>query len=509
MRRIRNLAQCLVITDAQGGTHLTRAGWGCVAACLLAYAIFIGANFAPVAAGSDSGGYYNSAKLLVQGQLMTPMRTIPEFSPEDKWLYTPLGFTPESAPGMLTPSYPVGLPLHYAAASIVAGWHWGPLLVGVLSAVMSVIFTYGAIREFAVRVPVALVGALSLALSPILLYISFVPMSDAVATAWVAGAFFGALRSRQHFGWAIFSGFAFAAAVLIRPTNILLGPPLALLLWHWRSLLGAALGGLPGAIWHAVYAKVLFGSIFRLGYGTLWEEAFDTKYVALSWKNYLQTFPYVVPALFIAVALLPVLPWRTHARQLVALVVAVAGLIVFYSYYNITHLVWWYTRFLLPIFPAAIVLACVAIDRLLSFRRVHSYSAAWALWVVACVAVVWNAVYWTKKHHIMLMKPFQQPYVLGGEWAAKHIPKDALVLSMQTSSALYFYTDLPILRWDITSAPDAEKLLRAVAETKRPLYAMVFPFERDPAIKERFPGNWEKLATFVDLEVWRWGGPAK
>ena len=96
---------------------------------------FLAAYFAPVPAGSDSSGYFNGARLLLQGRLATPPRAIGGFAASSPWIYTPHGFTPEGRQPGLTPTYPLGLSLHYALAAKLAGWTWGPTLVAVLAAV--------------------------------------------------------------------------------------------------------------------------------------------------------------------------------------------------------------------------------------------------------------------------------------------------------------------------------------------------------------------------------------
>ena len=156
------------------------------AAFLLGYAVFLAAYFAPVPAGSDSSGYFNSARLLAEGRMSTPLRTLPGFEPSTPWVYTPHGFTPEGRQPGLTPTYPSGLPLQYVLAVKAAGWKWGPTLVAVLASVMGVVLTFFILRELEVRESLAFAGAALLAVSPLFLQASFTPMSDVPATAWLA-----------------------------------------------------------------------------------------------------------------------------------------------------------------------------------------------------------------------------------------------------------------------------------------------------------------------------------
>jgi len=203
--------------------------------CLVGYAVFLGANFAPVAAGADSGGYFNSARLLTEGRLTSTLRVVPE-SPAYAGL--PLGYINDPGSLVIKPTYPVGLPMHYAAAAKVLGWYWGPLVIGVLGTLAVVAMTYICLREFDVSRLFALAGTASIAISPMLIFSSTVPMADAPATAWCAAATAAALAARRSVKWAIVSGFAFSVAVMVRPTSALLAPTLGLILWNWRNLLG-------------------------------------------------------------------------------------------------------------------------------------------------------------------------------------------------------------------------------------------------------------------------------
>ena len=125
----------------RGGTKTPR--WfvwlGIVA--LLAYTAFLTANSAAVAAGPDSSGYLNSAKLLAAGELRTPLRVPPEIRSDPAFksaYFTPLGFKLFSHHPDLAPSYPTGLPLHFAAAGLIFGWETGPFIVQLLAAVGAV-----------------------------------------------------------------------------------------------------------------------------------------------------------------------------------------------------------------------------------------------------------------------------------------------------------------------------------------------------------------------------------
>ncbi len=480
--------------------HWTR--WVCVIV-LLGYGIFIGVNHAPVAAGADSGGYLGSARLLSQGRLLTTLRTVPEFAARNVWMHTPLGYEAKEGSTVLRPTYPIGLPIHYAIGGLVAGWHWGPLLVSVIGALAAVLICFWCARELEISPILSATGAAALAVSPLLLYMSFIPMSDTIATAWCGAAFLASLRARRGRGWAAVCGVAFSIAVLVRPANFILLPVLMLVLWNWRNLWWAGIGAVPGALLNAVYNNFMYGGPFRSGYGPIFE-VFERRFFTLSVTNYRETLPYALPLLFVGLLLLPVLPWRKWPREFAACILWAVIFMLFYAFYEFTHQAWWFLRFILPAFPALILLGVAGLDA--SLNRLPAASRQ--LWrvVVGLLVVagsVAGSVHVARERHFMLLKEYQEPYVAVTDWAKQNLPAGALVAVMQMSSSIYYYTDLPILRWDMVDPPDVAKLAAALRQSGRPFYAIVFPFEYEDGRIRNLAGDWRKIAEVKGVTVWQ------
>src|SRR5208283_3612530 len=72
------------------------------------YGVFLTRNVAALAAGADSSGYLNHARLLASGRVHAPARTLPGLPMADapRFLYTPLGFVPAPDGAGLVPTYP-------------------------------------------------------------------------------------------------------------------------------------------------------------------------------------------------------------------------------------------------------------------------------------------------------------------------------------------------------------------------------------------------------------------
>src|SRR3954463_11286604 len=83
-------------------------------ALLLAWGVLLFARRSTSVGGSDSSGYLNAAKAIVNG---TPLERMETFSRlrqpvERQRMFMPLGYVPGRNPGTMATVYPIGLPLH-------------------------------------------------------------------------------------------------------------------------------------------------------------------------------------------------------------------------------------------------------------------------------------------------------------------------------------------------------------------------------------------------------------
>jgi hypothetical protein len=189
---------------------------------LLGNAIFVGVTAQIVAAGPDSSGYMNSARLLAAGRLRTPLRVPAEFGPKtevNRGHFSPLGFKLSTDEMDVVPSYPTGLPLHFAAAAKLLGWHAGPLLVLMLASSGAVWLGYLAARELGVHYAVAGAAAAMLGAFPVFLFTSIQILSDTLATTWTMAAIWCGLRAGRDRRWAAACGAAYAIAVQISASH--------------------------------------------------------------------------------------------------------------------------------------------------------------------------------------------------------------------------------------------------------------------------------------------------
>lgn len=472
---------------------------------LAGYGVFLGRNTAVVAGGSDSSGYLNSARLLAAGKLLDELRVPAEFGPResvDPMHFLPQGYFPFTNRTKLTPTYPTGLPLQFALAGKLLGWKLGGAAVMLLGALGSVALIYVLARDMGGSVALAVAGAVMLAAFPVFIFTSVQPLSDTNATCWTLLALVSGTRARRGNAWALATGGAFALAVLVRPTNILLLPALLVLLGlDWKRLALFAVAGLPAAVWLGCYNRALYGSPLQSGYGDVFS-AFALSYGAPTAWHFAKWLALLLPA---AVLVLPLFAWLrrdTRGRHLLALTLAFAAITGFYLFYEISHEVWWCLRFVLPAVPALIVAALLGAE---GIARGPAKSRV----LLALILGGWaagNAAYWTPRLDVFMMKHYEQAYADGAAAAREQLPGNALVMSFAFSGSLYFYSDFPVLRWDQIEPPVFAGYVSRAKNAARPICAVIFDWEEKDAFR-RCPGDWTRIGGIHNVGLWRLAGP--
>ena len=472
-----------------------------IALAAAVYAWIIIKDMGACAGGSDSSGYLNHAQLLAKGVTHVPPRALEGLPPSSlpSYAYVPLGFRPDSATGDLVPTYSPGLSLFVVAAQAVIGWYYAGDVVLILHCLLGVAVMYALCRAFELTQTWSLIGTLILATSPVYLFMSLQAMSDVPSLVWEAIAVLAAWRSRESARWAWLAGAAVAVSVLLRPTNIMILLPVAIAIgvspkrWLWLCL-----AGLPGAVFTVVHNKALYGGAFTTGYGAIWT-AFSSEYVADTLRAYAQW----IPTLFTPVAVFIVaLPFAGAGQgRRTALLVSWALLCpIFYVSYYCTHETWWYERFNLPSVPAMIVGGLLAI-RSISSRWLSRPSpfVAWA----AALLILANSVAWSYHFDALSIGRGERNYRHLSDWLMKNLPADSVLGVMQASGAVYYYTPFALVRWDNLMEGGYAKVAKAAQAAHRPLYAVLFPFEKDQALKERMPGTWTQVGAYRDITIWR------
>ena len=445
--------------------------------------------------------------MLRGGQIHVARRTVPELPREglSEFAFVPLGFAP-SHDNTMTPTYPIGLPLLVAATSCVTGWSAAPHVTMWLHAIAGVALMFALGRTLGLPFSWTAFGALLLATSPVYVFISLPLMSDVPALVWSTIAVLSAWRGRFHAGWAAAAGASLALAVLVRPTNLLAFIPVAIALGiGWRRWLALVAAGLPGAIALVAYNHAAYGHALATGYGSM------TSYFSAGlWLTTLTHYARWLPVALTPVIVLALgLPWlgrnRWHA-VLAAWILAYGG---FYLFYSFTHEAWWYLRFLLPAFPPLIA-AALLVGKMITdtppLARWHRHAPVATAAFVA-LALGWSLAWGSLLRSYRIGRD-EHSYLAATDWARAHLPANALLVVMQTSGALYYYTEFTFVRWDQLRPRDVAALEQLAAKEGRPLVAMLFPDEQKEVLWQRLPGRWIQLGAVPHVTFWRRDAPA-
>ncbi len=473
----------------------------------LTYAYVLWVNLSQVAGGADSSGYLNLARSISRGRIVEPVEPLRRFGLSEEFidLFIPLGFVAGPRPGTMSPTYPPGVPLHMALFALLGGWRSAPFLVSPAAALGSMTLIALLARELGLSRWLSFGAAILLGVYPPFLYQAIQPMSDVVATFWAIAAIWTALRSRHSSAWALAAGACFGVAVMVRPTNALLIVPLALALPSKpKPLLLFCLGGLPLGALLLAYNQATYGKALTTGY----------IYIRLAFSNFRVCFRHYKHWLIIlSTPLLPV-GWLASAadRRIAlkerALILAwFAVFLLFYCFYE-PYEDWAALRFLLPGFPAVVLGTLLVTRDLLVIARVSPRQIAQpfrARHVIAtCFFLVVLAVCLHHIRHfdVLGVADGESIYPKAAGWLQRTLPESSVVVTMQFSGALKYYTDVTFLRWDAVD-PKRFPTLHAQIEAKGyRWFALLAPFEVED-FRKRLPGKWRQTGRLRDVTFWQ------
>lgn len=454
--------------------------------------------------GSDSSGYANIARSLLNGTLVRPVGTEVSGLPQGtEYLFFPLAYDRGPVSGSMVSFYPMGMPLQMAIASLVAGWERGPFLISPLAAAFCLLLMYLLARDLGLSRGYALAGASILAASVSFIFMALSPMSDLVTTMWSTLAIWAAVRARNDSRYAWLVGIAFAMAFLTRPTSVFLLPAIVILFGTRRELyLKMLLAGLPFALLFFAYNFNSYGHPLRTGYASI---GLQNELLVAGVGNRFQHYVYWVsmtmsPLLVAGWAGLAVLP-RLDGRVRGLLLLWFGSFFAFYCFYNVYD-AWWYTRFLLPGYPALVLGAMLTAREVLSrLRRAAGQQASLVAGCALLLIVFGFEIHYVQRYNIFTTGKVDRVNAASVRWANSVMARDALVVSMQMSGAVDFYARRPILRWDLLPPEYWDIVKKDIASRGRPLYALLQEHEIEGA-KKAVPGTWKEIGRMNPISLW-------
>jgi hypothetical protein len=482
---------------------------------LLAVVIGIGTVVArygkPIAEGSDASGYIHNSRLIMEGRLYSEVRPIGDLPIENINLgaYQPLGFLLERDTQRLKPQYPFGPSIFFAAFRLISDDTIGILLALIFIGCSTPIGVYLLSRELGLERNWSALAACILGLSPLFLYRSMLAASDALSACLATYCVTLALVAHRRSLFAALLGICFSLVLFTRLPNAMIALPVGLALlsrirqqvWWWVIIL-SSLPGIALLLW---INNELYGSPFASGYGNVWR-FFKAEYFGMTMRH----FAYWLTALHTPVVTLgflaSLLLFRKHPITLVILWIWSGSFILFYAFYYHSHLTWWYLRFILPAVPA-LVIGAVFLMRSVSYYIGQSTRRAW-LPTALCAGLALYICFSEKaayKGNIYFDGRERNSYLMLNQWMEENTKPEDVFLSMQTSGAIYYYTNQAIIRYDLLRVGDWDIIRNYMKGYEGNLYAAVFPFEieKKEVFSKHTPGEWVDVEKFVHMSVLR------
>jgi MFS family permease len=429
------------------------------------------ASFTPWA--SDTGSYVHAARRWAERDLFAPEA----FHMWPRWsaLGPPLGNRHGAISATYVTVYPLGFPILLAVGDLVDG-DLGPYVIPPMCAGILVLATFAISRRMAPDWA-ALLAAMLVAVSPIVLANSVLAMSDVPATALVMLAI--AMSVRPSMMAAAAAGACIAFAVTTRPVLAPLGVvPLFLVLtgtWSWKHTAVFVLTAAIGPAMIAWSQLVLYGGALTSGYIGI-EAFFSRDRIATNAEIYPRNLIALhSPFIFLGIAAVVPLYYTQDNRNPVVLriILALIALVLLNYVLYLPYLTYeeiWFTRFMLPaqaalfiLLAAAIAYAVTAVSRL-----------AKALSIVCVVPALIVMYEGTKVYRDLFAAwPAQVHARLMGHYLRDALPRNAAVISSLHSGAIAHYTGRQIVRFDFMSRADADVFIEALVQRRfRPVFVI-------------------------------------
>jgi len=416
-----------------------------------------------VAGGSDPYGYVSQALLWEKGNLHVFQPLAPALPWPDALLtLTPLGYAPAPNQRDIVPTYSPGLPLLMVVFRKAFGANGQFYVVPVLGA-LAVWLTFLLGRRLTGRSSVGISAAIVLATCPPFLYMLMAPMSDVpVAAAWTLALLLALSGTAAA---SIACGLVAAVAILIRPNLVPVAAVIGVSLlwrsmrahgWQPRALLSPTLFACavaPGIAAVALVNSSLYGSAFRSGYGNL-SDLYALGNFATNLSRYTRWLFASGCAYVLLGTAAAFLPWprivRTRLQSMGgATRVLLAGFLVVvwlsYLFYQSFH-EWWYLRFLLPVFPVTIVLAAALMADVIDHLQMRM---GWAVLVGVAIVLFATGYHTSSAYGVFGFHVAEARYAQAGAYVARRTDARAIILSMQHSGSLRYYSGRTTVRYDM------------------------------------------------------------
>ncbi len=357
---------------------------------------------------------------------------------------------------------PPGFPVLLALGGLLHAEFWVSPLLGALS----IGFLYETVRRRA-GPWIALSFAAIWATLPIVVWGSTQLMSDMAAATFGLVAFVLADGARERAAGAML-GFSFG----IRPTNVLLLPALLTCAWRAGGLRRFCFGfGFALFAWSA-FAIGRYGGLFPRGYAGNVHE-FSTQHVF----HQLAFFGKTTLSMAWPIVLLALVEAYRRPRRSAVLLLWSLPFVGLYSLWKYPFQAWWWSRYLLPAYPALFILGAGGVVELsLLVRRAGlAVTPMRALGVLATLLICGRGTTFDQSQGL-LKRGFEKGYADDSRRIAEIVPSNSLIGAFNFTGPLRMYARLESFKYD---DPDALELVDWATRENRPVYAVIEPTELD------------------------------
>jgi hypothetical protein len=254
-------------------------------------------------------------------------------------------------------------------------------------------------------------------------------------------------------------------------------------------------GAVPGCLAVAAINAYLYGSPLSSGYAPF-DVLYKLSHIAPNLARYprwlieTQT-PLVLLAFAAPFVLRPnnAAAGLTDAPRVVAAVwLCFAGAVVASYLVYLPFDEWWYVRFLLPAYPPLLVLSVAVVGRLVAPLTRTMPRARYALVAGMVAAVAWHGVNLSIDRGAHRQWIAEQRYKTVGEYIASALPEQAVVLSMQHSGGIRFYSHRVTVRYDLIAPSDLDLVIDELERLGYAPYIALDDWE-EPLFRDRFAGH--------------------
>jgi hypothetical protein len=270
-------------------------------------------------------------------------------------------------------------------------------------------------------------------------------------------------------------------ALLVRPNLA----PVAAIVAVWVLVVSRSLAATirfsaaaaPGAMVMAALNWILYGSPFRVGYGSA-SDLFSASHVTTNVMQYGRAALETLTPLPLLALAAPFIVAREQRRQVwLSLGIASVTIGIYLLYRPFDE--WWYLRFLLPAVVAAIALSSVAVALLARRSLVIGLVAVALAMFGVRVAVARQATD---------LQRIEGRFRHSGHAVRDRLPQNALLFTVWQSGTVRYHAQREVILWD---ALDPGAFDAVVAWSREEGYEPFLLLERweEPAFRERFSGR--------------------